>query len=201
MEAQDTKRRLLEQARDLYLREGFAGLSMRRLAEGVGLSVAAAYRHFENKEELLSTVCTEGFQLFSAYLVRGLSGATPRERLLETGRQYMRFALEHPNYYQVMFLSDALSHGYRSMPQENRARAGASFLFLVDRVRECVGAGVLRQDDPTALAAIIWAQVHGLMSLRLLEHLSILNEEGFADFYERAVNSLLLGLAPSQTKK
>ena len=70
-----------------------------------------------------------------------------------------------------------------------------TFRFLVDRVRECVDAGVLREGDPDEMATFIWAHVHGLVSLRLSGHLEAVGTDAdFARFYERSIDSLVAGL-------
>lgn len=194
--APDTRTRIIEAARDLYLTEGLAGLSMRGIGQAVGLSAAAVYRHFAGKEALLVAVCEEGFRLFSEHLFAGLRGTSPRDRLLETGRGYLRFALAHPGYYRVMFLDATQGLGYQAIGVENRHRTSTSFLFLVDRVRECIAAGLLRKGEPEMLAAMIWASVHGVASLRVVGELSHLDEAQFQAFYEEALVAILRGLGP-----
>jgi hypothetical protein len=110
--------------------------------------------------------------------------------------QYLRFALENPLDYRVMFMGGA--EGYADI--EPKPASGApepTFQFLVDRVEECMKAKVLGQGDSTELAAIIWAHVHGLVSLRLSGHLRRLRTDAeFTRFYESAVERTLTGLAP-----
>ena len=101
----ETRQAILETARDLYAEEGSLAISMRKIAEQVGISATAIYRHFDDKEHLLLEVCSEGFTLFGASLMKGLRGKTALERLELTGLGYRDFALEHPQYYRVMFMS------------------------------------------------------------------------------------------------
>ena len=70
----DTRERIVEEARDLYLTAGLAGLSMRKVAERVGVTATALYRHFEDKQALLLAVVQAGFERFTTYLLRGLTG-------------------------------------------------------------------------------------------------------------------------------
>jgi AcrR family transcriptional regulator len=196
-----TKARLLGAARDLYLEEGFARFSLREVARRVGVSAPAVYRHYDGKEALLREVCAAGFRIFSSYLLRALSGSTPRERMALCAEQYLRFGLENPRDYRVIFMGGAEEYAAVTASGKKSGKAivegDSTFQFLVDRVRECSQAHVLRKDDPQALAMVIWAHVHGLVSLRLSGHLGAVGDDAaFARFYEQATQRLLAALAP-----
>jgi AcrR family transcriptional regulator len=194
----NTRDRLLACARDIYLDEGLVGLSMRKVGQMAGVSATAIYRHFDSKEALLAAVAEDGFALFAKYLWRGLQAETPRERLRATGTGYLRFALEQTPYYRVIFLSPADALGFLTMPETVGRKAAPTFQFLVDRVRECIEAGVLVDEEPAELAATIWAHSHGLVSLYLNGNLRIhlSTEQAFEDFYQRSQDRLVRGLAP-----
>ena len=81
-----TERHILDAARDLYLEQGLQGLPMRKVADTVGISATAIYRHFDNRETLVLAICEEGFRRFGEYLYRGLRGETPLERLVLSGQ-------------------------------------------------------------------------------------------------------------------
>ncbi len=189
----DTRAGLLAAARDVFLEDGPTQFSLREVARRVGVSATAVYRHFDNKEALQAAACTQGFHVFASYLVRALAARTPLERMLATSEQYRLFALENPLDYRFIFMTVADKVRYskdESLPQDT------TFQFLVDRVRECTEAGVLAPGDPTTTAVLIWAHVHGLVSLRLSEHLhAVGNDAAFADLYRASVARLLRGLA------
>lgn len=160
----DLAGRILESTRDLYLEEGAGGVSMRKVAERIGVTAPAIYRHFPNKTALLQEIVAEGFQVFAGYLHRALEGTTPIERLRLTGEAFARFAAEHPEYYRMMFLAPRDFGGGES-GQALERRNMATFQFLLDRVRECMESGVLRRDDPEKVALAIFSMSHGIMSL------------------------------------
>jgi AcrR family transcriptional regulator len=187
-----TRERLLATARDLFLEVGPGAFSLREVARRSDLTAAAVYRHFDGKEALLGAVCEEGFRAFASYLMAALRAKTPRARLDECGEQYLRFALERPRDYRVIFMSE-VPEGPRMKPDVQPP----AFAFLVDRVRECVDAGALRAGDPTELAVTIWAHVHGLVSLRLAGHFQTLGgDDEFSRIYSRSVAALVDGLSP-----
>jgi AcrR family transcriptional regulator len=192
-----TRERIVEHARDLYVEGGMAALSMRKVADRVGVSATALYRHFDRKETLLMEVCRTGFERFTSYLLRGLAGSTPRERLRLSGEGYVRFALDNPAYYRIMFMASRDDFGFAELPAQSSETMTRSFHLLVDRVRECQDAGLLRAGDPAELAVLIWSASHGLVSLYLCGQLGPLqgDDEGFVRFFLRARSQQLEGLA------
>jgi len=164
----ETRERILSEARDLFLERGLEGFSMRGLADRVGISATAIYRHFEDKDALLATLVDASFSSFSAYLVRAHSGATPLERFRRAGEAYFDFALDNPQAYRLMFLTDCRERGLVRISQEIDERARGTFLFLTDRIRECMAEGVFPAADAMASTVWVWSAVHGLASLWLL---------------------------------
>ena len=194
----DTKEQLVLAARGLYLEGGLASLSLREVARRVGVSAPAVYRHFDDKEALVAAVCARGFAAFGAFLMRSLAAPTPRARMLAASRMYLAFALTNPQDYQVIFMgaADRIAPSADHPPGPSGA---PTFRFLVDRVRECVAAGVLAPGDEQDIAAMIWAVVHGLVSLRLTGHFAQIGDEAaFTRFYDAAVERFLAGLAPAR---
>ena len=187
--ADDTRQRLIAEARDQYLAHGLESLSLREVARRVGISPAGVYRHFNGRDALLDEVCAEGFRVFGSYLVRALDAKDPRGRLAKSAEMYLRFAIDNPRDYRVIFMSE--KRGDRDRPPT----PGPTFQFLVDRVRECIDAGVLRKGDPVEIAVIVWSHVHGLVSLRLCGQLERVGDaRAFDKFYRRAVDDLVVGL-------
>lgn len=191
----DTKERLRAEARDLYLEGGLASFSLREVARRAGVSAAAVYRHFDDKEALLRDVCATGFHIFSTYLLQALGARTPKDRMLATAEQYLRFAVENPRDYRFIFMGAA--EDFTKLAPVDQSESASTFNFLVDRVRECMDARILGRSEPGQVAAVIWAHVHGLVSLRLSGHFAGRgNAEEFARFYRASANVLLAGLAP-----
>ncbi len=188
-----SRERVLTCACDLYLADGLDGFSMRRLANELGVTAPALYRHYPAKEALLRDVVGEAFKVFGAYLYRALEGSTPQERLRLTGEGYLAFALEHPRFYEVIHASPRLL-GFSDLPEDVSVQACGTKQFLVDRVRECMEARVLAPDDPEVVAAVIWAFSHGLVSLFLGGALPV-QKASFAGLYQAAFARLFTGIA------
>jgi AcrR family transcriptional regulator len=204
----DQRDNILAHACDLYLAEGIDGFSMRKLARAVGVTAPALYRHFESREHVLADVVREAYREFTAYLYRALEGRTPEERLQRAGQGYLDFALEHPRWYQMVFSArehvgqmgvgpDTAGEGcsqYPGFPDDIQAQGFAIHQFWVDRLRECVDAGLLAPADPTEVGLTLWAHAHGLIKLYQNGHFEM-DEDGFRELYRASGARMFMGIA------
>lgn len=137
--------------------DGAGAVTLREVARGAGVSSAALYRHFDGLSNLLAAVATEGFGEFGARL-RDAARNEPDAKLRRTaiGRAYLRFALDNPKLYLLMFGAelDKAEH------PELRAAADEAFSILTDTLSRAGSAG-------HAQAINAWAFVHGLAHLVL----------------------------------
>lgn len=191
-----TRETIVVAARDLFVEAGLARFSMRKVAGRAGISATAIYRHFDDKEALLMAVLEHGFEVFGGYLFNSLGAASALGRLTDAGVAYMHFGLENPGYYRMMFMSSCADLGFEDMPENNQEKLAPTFMFLVDRVRECIADGVFRDADPVELAAMIWSHVHGMTSLYLSDslHPVIRDRAAFEAFYRGSLDRLYQGL-------
>jgi AcrR family transcriptional regulator len=166
---------------------------LREVARRADVTAAAVYRHFDGKDALLGAVCAEGFRVFASYLMTALAKPKPRDRMRAAIAQYLRFALERPRDYRVMFMSEPAFR--RDVAPPTLRAPDPSFQFLVDRVTECQAEKILRKGDARELALSIWAHLHGLVAL-FSSDLLPLDVRAFAAFYERSTDDFLRGLAP-----
>lgn len=132
------------------------------------MSRTAPYRHFADKEELLSALATvELRRLGDALAAASASENDPIARLEALGVAYVEFALANPAQYQLMFGEHVRG---RAHPELTEQAGTATFNHLVRAVDDAQHAGRLRGDDPSALAALIWAAGHGAVDLALAGH-------------------------------
>lgn len=161
------REQILTCACELYLSEGLEGFSMRKLADRVGVTAPALYRHYEGKEALLLDVVTEAYQMLARQLYTALEAPTPLERFRRAGDAYLDFALEQPRMYEVLYAYPEFL-GMGELPEETAAHACAIQQFWNDRVRECQDAGLLRSEfTPEEIGTTLWGHAHGLISLYL----------------------------------
>jgi AcrR family transcriptional regulator len=99
---------ILDAAGELFLEQGYEGFSMRRVAERIGYSATTIYRYYEDKDDLLFAVVNEGFSEFARQLTEAAENVSnPLKRFEALGRAYIRFGLDNPVYYQMMFMQRA----------------------------------------------------------------------------------------------
>lgn len=168
---------------------------MRKIAGEAGISAAAIYRHFANKEEMLFNLVIKGSDIFLEYLSRGLRGKTPISRLELCGEGYCDFALEHSSYYRILFMAPKEHVGLKKLNECAFEEFAPTFTFLMDRVRECMEAKVLAEDSPDRVAAMIWAHSHGLCSLRLSNHLDVIDAQTFRQMYTDSSSAFIRSLS------
>ena len=164
----DLRAALIQAGLAILAEEGVRALSLRAAARRAGVSHAAPYRPFADKEALLAAIAEEGFNLLAAEVeaARERFPASPREQLEETAWTYVRFALAHPDHLLVMFSS--LIEDPQVYPGLWDA-AGHAFDVLVEIVRAGQDAGTMIAADARQLSVVAWTQVHGL-SLLLIGH-------------------------------
>jgi len=188
----EARDRILACACELYLEDGFEGFSMRKLAREVGVTAPALYRHFQGKEELLLEIVMEGYRTQTQYLYGALSGPAPVDRFRMAGDAYVRFALDHPRYYEILY-SYTQFLGVEELPEEIGALIRTIHQFWLDRVRECMDAGILRPGDPDLVGRSFWALTHGMISIYQRKMLCV-SEGEFRTAYAEAIGHLLDGV-------
>jgi AcrR family transcriptional regulator len=161
----DLRRALLTEAVRTIREDGIESLTLRAAGERLGVSRTALYRHFRDKSALLAGVAREGFQRFRQDLVEAWEeGGGGSEGFNRMGMAYLRFALDNPAHYRVMF------GGFRDLSCKDpglEADAAAAFQALVDALMARQRAHEIRQDDPQQLAHYVWATVHGVAMLAI----------------------------------
>ena len=189
----DQRNRILSEAVELYLDDGLAGFSMRKLARAVGVTAPALYRHYPGKEHVLADVLRQAFREFSTAITRALEAPTPEERLFRAAEGYLDFALGNPRWYSIMF-SAPERLGMEAMPEDIEAMGCAIHQFWIDRARECMDAGMLREDDPARLSVTMWSHAHGLIDLYHQGHFQV-EEEEFRRIFEESGVRMFRGVA------
>ena len=162
----DLPRAMLQEAVRVIQKQGVEALTLRGVGQRLGVSRTALYRHFDSKNALLGAVAAEGFRAFTQALLDAWTGAGKGPAgFAAMGLAYVRFALDHPSHYRVMF------GGYirpGDMPHTHAEDPNA-FGVLVGAIVEQQHQGLVRDDDPQMLARYIWSAVHGIAALALAD--------------------------------
>jgi AcrR family transcriptional regulator len=156
----EIRRQIMSTARDLFVHEGYASFSMRRLAQRLGYPPSALYRYFNNKNEIFNGLIEESFAalLQASSSVQKLTGEAPIERLKRGMWAYVTFGLENPEHYRFAFV-------LRHPDGVDKPSARPTFEGLKSRVRRCVEEGEFDDRDLDLMAQSLWAAVHGVTSL------------------------------------
>lgn len=151
----DLKRTLVRTARRLVERQGPDGITVTAVAKQCGVSVAAPYRHFEDKKALLAAVAQKGFiELVDEMTQAAASEGSSRERIISGGVAYVRFAMANPNLFRLMFTVELRDPDAVGGPE------------IWDGVAALIDGSDLKVPVDVALRTA-WGLAHGLASLRV----------------------------------
>jgi len=189
----DLKNALIKAGVKILAKEGVSGLSLRKVAKQAGVSHAAPYSHFADKQALIAAISTEGFkQLYIQ--IEGIFKARqnePSALLVETAWAYMEFALHEPDRFKLMFSSVLEKEkdypDFVHFSQEN-------FSQIVEVVKICQTAGVLRPGPVELTAVSVWGAAHGLVMLVLEGQIShtVLDQHDLKEMLVFTLNQLSL---------
>ncbi len=187
----DLKRALTAAALQLVQEKGPKGFTLREVARRAGVSAAAPYRHFADKAQLLAAVATQGFvQLHETLAAAADTTMTDLSaQVLAMGRTYVRWAVSHPDYYQVMFGSEF----DKTQSPEVVVAGERAFGDLLDTIVRCQRSGLLPAGDPRETAGPIWSLLHGVSMLTIGSDLvNVGIREDPEALIERSLRNLLL---------
>lgn len=154
----DLRVRLVDVGVELLAREGVGALTLREIARRAGVSHGAPRRYFPTHLELLSAIARRGFTELAGRVTTTLGDGTApaRTQLTELGRTYLRFALDNPGMYELMFRHDLLQSGHLRLRDTSLPLFGV-LVELVGRVRPAA--------DARTVAGALWANLHGMAQL------------------------------------
>jgi AcrR family transcriptional regulator len=161
----DLREALIQAGLKLLAEGGVTALTLRAAAQLAGVSHAAPYRHFRDKQALVSAIAERGFRQLTASmqeeLARSRSGDAG-QRLVALGLGYFNFAKRQPASLQVIF-GGVLT--WDDIPADLTAAGDAAYLALRNEVAAGIERGELRQGDPDQLSLACWSLIHGLATL------------------------------------
>ena len=155
---------ILDAARELFIKHGYDNVTMRKIGQKIEYSPTTIYLYFQDKCEILHTLCEETFgKLLKVFNGIERSPLTPVEKLTEMGKAYIRFGLQHPNEYRMIFMT---APGEIKGPEHFQDSAGMkTFECLLKCVQGCIDSGEFRPLNVPAAGQALWGAVHGVTSL------------------------------------
>ncbi|MFF5454700.1 TetR/AcrR family transcriptional regulator [Streptomyces sp. NPDC012950] len=176
----DLRAACLRAARELLEEDGSAGLSLRAVARRAGVSATAPYRHYADRDALVSAVAAEGYRELAEHLAGAHPSPSTPDELAAVAVAYVRFALEHPALFRAMFAEPC------DPTSAERVAATAAISEYVRGIVRATFPGV----DAEALPTTVWALVHGLAFLHLDGKLDTSTPEVVAAQVTAAVHAL-----------
>ena len=186
----DLRAACLRAARELLEEDGSAGLSLRAVARRAGVSATAPYRHYADRDALVSAVAAEGYRELAEQLAVVRPAPSTPDDLAAVAVVYVRFALDHPALFRAMFAEPC------DPTSEERVAATA---VITEYVHGIVRDAFPGADDAGALATTVWALVHGLAFLHLDGKLDSSTPEAVAQQVGASVHALF-GMSPAQPR-
>ena len=184
---------IFDAASELFAQEGYANVSMRKIAEKIEYSPTTIYLYFKDKNELLKFICEETFAKLGEQIREIAEPETDEIESLRKGlRAYVAFGLAHPNHYEVVFNMPIFNEPHDDQYQYEGSMGQRTFDYLRSQVLACVEAGKFKKDDVDKVSQILWAGIHGIVSL-LNNHLDFPFVEK-KDLTDSLIETMIAGL-------
>src|SRR5690349_17772586 len=159
-EKSETREIILDAARELFISEGYEGVSMRKVAEKIEYSPTAIYVHFADKEELFRELCHQDYARLAQVFTSSVISTDPIERLKQIGAIYIDFGIRYPNHYKFMFMTPQPRHEFDDVDREMRGNPEKdAYAFLNWSVQQAIDAGCFLEglNDSELISQTLWA--------------------------------------------
>lgn len=165
----EMRQAILDAAMSLFIEEGYDAVTIRKISEKIEYSPSTIYIYFKDKDSIFFELHTIGFAELLKHQMEVQNITDPRERLIAHGRAYVQFAIEHPQYYDLMFI--VRSPGNKIMDFKNWECGDRSYELLKKNVVECREAGYMQGQDADAISFALWSMMHGMVALYIRNRL------------------------------
>lgn len=190
-EGEKLREQVLDATERLLISKGAVdAVSIRDIASAVGVTPPSIYLHFADKKELVNAVCERHFRELDRVCARATKGVDdPVKAVRAMGRAYVRFGLERPEEYRILFMSKEIDPD--PLVYLERLKGLSGFNQVVAAVQRCMDAGAFEPGDAFTVACTLWAGVHGMTSLLIAKP----NFPWPPRFVDRGIASLCRGFA------
>lgn len=195
-EREEMKDLILDVAKRISIEEGFSKVSIRKIAEEIEYSPGTIYLYFKNRDEILFELHNLAFQKFYKEQLKISHIAEPLEKLREHGRVYIRFGLDNPDLYELMFIVQA--PGNEIETSQSWKEGMKTFDFLRTNIQECLDAGYFKGSDVNTLSIAMWSLVHGIVSLYLRKRMAMVPKEFIKPILFGAYETMIDNLNPKK---
>jgi AcrR family transcriptional regulator len=191
MHAKSTSERIASAARRLLDREGSEAVTMRRVAQAVGITPMAVYRHYADRAALLNALADHGFDELALELAGKRFAGSIDARLQRMADIYLDHALRNPRLFELMFLKPR--EGARRYPRDFKAGSSPTANLMASAVEEGMANGYFKKDDVWEIVFEIGALSHGLIMLYLGGRIAATPAQ-FRSLYRRSFRRYINGI-------
>lgn len=164
---QDLRKAILDASMKLFVEQGYENVSIRKIADLIEYSPTTVYLYFKDKNEILFNLHEIGFQKMAEYTADIFTIKNPLVRLHKMGEYYMKFGLENPEFYDLMFILQAPMEALQAVDNCEWKSGDQALGKLKETIQECMDKKLIEQGDVDAIAMAIWGMVHGMVSLAI----------------------------------
>jgi AcrR family transcriptional regulator len=199
---QDIRKAILDASMKLFTEQGFENVSIRKIADLIEYSPTTVYLYFKDKNEILFNLHEIGFQKMAEYNSELWTIKNPLVRLHKMGENYIRFGLENPECYNLMFVLQAPMEALKGMENCDWRSGDQALGRLKETLQECMDKNLIEKTDVDSMAMAIWGMVHGMVSLAISKRLEKLapSPENMVPMMNKAL-TWLLNLLDASGKK
>jgi len=164
---ENLRQEIMDAAREMFVAQGYANVSMRKIADKIGYSATTIYLYFKDKNDLLHQICEQTFaRLAQNIKAIYLLSDNPLEKLRSGLREYIYFGLKHPSQYEIVFITPLPTNVETEFEETN---GKVAFDTMRTVIAECISANLLKHNDVELISQTLWAGIHGVTSL-LIQH-------------------------------
>ncbi len=168
-EKQQLKTLIIDAGRELFVTKGVEAVSMREIAKQIGYSATSIYHHFNDKQDLLRSICHTDLAALASTFAAVMQITEPVERMIALGKAYANFALSHPNHYRLMFMTPHPADTAQEIQTKQNYSEQDAYFLLKTAVTAVYEAKRFKPElnDVNLIAQTIWAGMHGVCALHI----------------------------------
>jgi AcrR family transcriptional regulator len=170
-ERDTVRRKILDAARTLFLNDGYANVSMRKIAEQIEYSPGAIYSYFTSKEDIFFALAEEGLQFVRSHCAATSDAHSPLERVRDAFWRFYTFSKEQPEYFSLIFVDSAVPRISRDWERFSSMRELRQ--DIEQDIQQCIEQGIFpRAESPGAVFRLLWTAAYGVAVFRLSHRLA-----------------------------
>ena len=182
-EREELRQQIIDAARTLFVTDGYDQVTVRKIADAVEYTPGAIYSYFEDKDAIFHAVHRQGFEeltrrMGAAMLDVASKAGTPLDQLRRIGEEYLRFAHDNPELYDLMFVAQA---PMKAADPDMWPEGSQTFNVVRGVIRAAVEGGYIKPGDVESLSFLCWSACHGMVTLEFRGRCSVIAEKLRAD--------------------